>query len=325
MSSSAYQSELIRVEGLWFPHADLILRAENSLFRVYSGILEARSSVFRDMVAFPQPSQPESGENVLDGHPVVRLHDLANEVEVFLRAIFDSNFFERSPTPVDFHAVIGVLRLAHKYDVPYLRRRALSHLDSMYPTNLNDFRDINAGFAQHHIECQDHGDPIVSLAAIRAASEVGALWLIPAAGYRLAYDWDAMNEAIPHLQPHELKIYPRAQAEFVRATAVTHQFLRSLPSASCGSDACQQLVSRAYTGLANWHGNRFDCDPLAGWVFDFMERDGSANLCDSCHDTAQKQFQDAQQQFWDALPAVFGLPEWDHLLESKREALDGTT
>ncbi|KAJ7117221.1 hypothetical protein C8R43DRAFT_1037685 [Mycena crocata] len=64
----------LRSTDLWFPDADLILlRAENTLFRVYSGILSARSSVFRDMVGFPQPLQPE-GETV-EGHQVVRLHD----------------------------------------------------------------------------------------------------------------------------------------------------------------------------------------------------------------------------------------------------------
>jgi hypothetical protein len=77
-----------RVEDLWFPDADLILRAENTLFRVHSGILCARCSVFRDMVTFPQPDNPES--DTIDGNPVVRLHDLADEVEVFLRAVFDS-------------------------------------------------------------------------------------------------------------------------------------------------------------------------------------------------------------------------------------------
>jgi hypothetical protein len=81
---------LERVDELWFPDANLILRAENKLFRVYGGVLGARSSVFRDMVAFPQPAHPEG--DIMDGIPVVRLHDSAGEVEEFLRAVFDSRY-----------------------------------------------------------------------------------------------------------------------------------------------------------------------------------------------------------------------------------------
>ncbi|KAF7352178.1 BTB domain-containing protein [Mycena venus] len=125
MSELNAQPDLTRVDDLWFPDGNLILRVENTLFRVLSSILGARSSVFQDMVAFPQPSQPDG--DTVDGHTVVRLHDSATEVEVFLRAIFDSSFSMPPPSPVDFTAVIGVMRLAHKYDVQYLFRRALSH------------------------------------------------------------------------------------------------------------------------------------------------------------------------------------------------------
>jgi hypothetical protein len=83
---------LERVDDLWFPDANLILRAENQLFRIYSGVLGARSSVFRDMVAFPQPAHPEG--DIMDGIPIVRLHDSAGEVEVFLRAVFDSRYVD---------------------------------------------------------------------------------------------------------------------------------------------------------------------------------------------------------------------------------------
>jgi len=78
-----------RVEDLWFS-SDVVLRAEKSIFHVSKSILAARSSVFRDMVAFPQP--PTGETEMIDGCPVVSLHDSAADVEVFLRAIFDSRY-----------------------------------------------------------------------------------------------------------------------------------------------------------------------------------------------------------------------------------------
>lgn len=86
------------MENLWFTGADLVLRAENTLFRVHSSILGARSSVFRDMVSFPQPPAPES--DTVDGRPLIILHDLVAEVEVFLMAVFDSRYVKRRKTNI---------------------------------------------------------------------------------------------------------------------------------------------------------------------------------------------------------------------------------
>ncbi|KAJ7664761.1 hypothetical protein B0H17DRAFT_835030, partial [Mycena rosella] len=110
-------------EDLWFSSDSLVIRADEKIFRVTKSILSARSSVFRDMVAFPQPSSAEA--ELIEGSPVVCLSDSAANVEVFLRAILDSSYFMPRPAPVELHVVLGILRLAHKYDVQYLYLRAL--------------------------------------------------------------------------------------------------------------------------------------------------------------------------------------------------------
>lgn len=79
--------KLHQIEGLYFEPKTVKIRAEDAEFQVSQAILAARSTVFRDMVAFPQLlAEAES----VDRSPVVRLHDSAADVEVFLRAIFDS-------------------------------------------------------------------------------------------------------------------------------------------------------------------------------------------------------------------------------------------
>ena len=85
---------LYRTPSLWFEVENLILRAQNTLFRVSKGVLAARPSVFRDMLAFPQSPQMRSpcsegemydgdGEEIIEGYPVVRLHDSAQDVTFF--------------------------------------------------------------------------------------------------------------------------------------------------------------------------------------------------------------------------------------------------
>lgn len=83
--------EDIRVDGLWFSDDMLVIRAEKRIFRVSKSVLAARSSVFSDMIAFPQPLAPDA-EGTMEGSPVVTLPDTGQDVEAFLRAIFDSRY-----------------------------------------------------------------------------------------------------------------------------------------------------------------------------------------------------------------------------------------
>ncbi|KAJ7232025.1 hypothetical protein B0H12DRAFT_1029158 [Mycena haematopus] len=136
-----------RVERLWFEDGSLVVQAEQSLFRVIRTVLAACSPVFNVMLAFTPPPDAET----LDGCPLVRLPDSAQDVTCFLRAIFDSSFFEFYPCQVSFEDALSITRLSHKYAVDYLLRRALVHLSHEFPTTLSaydmssestNFRDI---------------------------------------------------------------------------------------------------------------------------------------------------------------------------------------
>lgn len=79
---------LQKVEGLWFPADLVILQVGSRIFRVFTSILKEKSPVFADMFAVPQP--PSADREAIDGVPVVRMHDDPNELEMFLRAMFDA-------------------------------------------------------------------------------------------------------------------------------------------------------------------------------------------------------------------------------------------
>ncbi|KAJ7606080.1 hypothetical protein FB45DRAFT_1140238 [Roridomyces roridus] len=121
---------------LWFPEGGLVIQAGSRIFHVTGSILAARSSVFKDMLAIPQPES----QAMIEGCPLVVLHDSAEDTEHFLKAIFDSSFFERPPVPTPFPVGEGILRLSTKYDVGYLRLRALLHLATASPLSLSGAR-----------------------------------------------------------------------------------------------------------------------------------------------------------------------------------------
>ncbi|KAF8144973.1 hypothetical protein K438DRAFT_1847896 [Mycena galopus ATCC 62051] len=309
---------LEKVDDLWFTtDTIIIIRAENKIFRVPGGILAARSAVFRDMFAFPQP---QSGEDQMDGCPVVRLGDSAADVEVFLRAILDSSYFMPAPAPNYLSVVLGILRLSHKYDVQYLYRRALEHLnlDGWYYTTYDE-------------DCPEHLDnglpefsPLYPLQVIRTATEVGARWLLPATYYHLSTY--SSEELLPFLEgsfgPDVVKALA-AHTHLVRAAVTTHDFLTNYSSclAPNACDLARSITLRAFlTGLSSPALQPFPRD-LIGDVMVELEENG---MCSECRESAKTRMHEAASAFWDEIPGIFGLPPWNELHAMKRVAMGET-
>jgi hypothetical protein len=70
-------------EDLWFHDGSIVIRAESTLFRVYSGVLASASPIFKDMFGVPQPQSLET----YDGVPLILLPDRAFDVTQFLKAL----------------------------------------------------------------------------------------------------------------------------------------------------------------------------------------------------------------------------------------------
>lgn len=72
---------LSRCEELWFSNKTIVIRVEETLFRINVDTLTAQSEVFRDMLALPQPADAETFE----GSPVVRIEGTsALDMRLFL-------------------------------------------------------------------------------------------------------------------------------------------------------------------------------------------------------------------------------------------------
>lgn len=61
----------------WFDDGNIILEAGAKQFRVHRRVLAASSKIFADMFSAPQPAQ---GDEVVDGCPVVKMSDDAEEL-----------------------------------------------------------------------------------------------------------------------------------------------------------------------------------------------------------------------------------------------------
>ncbi|KAJ7677049.1 hypothetical protein DFH06DRAFT_1169601 [Mycena polygramma] len=307
---------LRQVDGLWFSNDTLVLRAENSIFRVSKSMLAARSSVFESMIEFP-PSTAD-GDQMMDGSPVVRLHDSASEVEAFLRAIFDSSYFMPPPAEVDFHVVLGILRLSHKYDVAYLHTRALAHLERVYPLDHTIYSTLTTVTQPHQrMSLGFH------LTAVPVLIEVDATWLLPSAYYAIGtYElstlrtagapWDALPPSIREA------CLPLAGIQLKAAIRIS-RFI-SDESVCASSTDCAEGRLTVITSMIT----RLDSplqDPLAEWNNTEWERLRNV-LCSDCVCDCQVDHSIALLEVWNALPGNCGLEDWDVLL-AKRQAVMG--
>ncbi|KAJ7753391.1 hypothetical protein DFH07DRAFT_824300 [Mycena maculata] len=329
----------VKCQGLWFEDGNLIIHAGNTQFRVYRGVLAARSPVFQDMLSFPQPPDSE----LVEGCPVVRLHDNTHEVTDFLKAIFDSQFFEPYPAPTDIFVIAGVLRLSHKYGIDYLRRRAFVHLTSAFFTTLSAYDDS--------IEADDGipwklpswaiPDSYVFPAlvyVVQLAREVGGLWILPYAFYQLAEACPNKPDVLSCIKLDSFAGFPALlseddQSSFVKgycvqistATSDVLRFLRT-PQIIPGCRTPHGCLLSRLEALDLTHSDldtaAFKADPLLLWYG--RDWDRLADACDTCVASLKAASQATRQAFWDQLPQMYGLPPWEELEKIKAEALGQT-
>ncbi|KAK7050684.1 BTB domain-containing protein [Favolaschia claudopus] len=302
MADAAIAADLVREESLWFSDGTLVLQAGNYLFRLSPGILSAKSIVFQDMLAFPQPGDGP----MYDGCPLVHLPDPGQDAMYFLKAIFHYDFFESWPADVDYSVMSGILRLSHKYQVEPLRKRALIHLSKRFPTCLEEFGCVDEWSV----------DPTL---IVNLAREVNADWVLVIALYSCA------SLQLPQLfdsclAPGDLLtvLQARDQLQTHWTTAILDFLWEPLQISKCISpSACLngRLNARKKAELS-----RSDhVITLCLWNDDdWYELDG---VCNACLNHMKKTHRERQEECWDALPALFNLPAWNILLLSRFKSL----
>ncbi|KAJ6594738.1 hypothetical protein B0H19DRAFT_1284375 [Mycena capillaripes] len=313
-----------RVQELWFEDGNIIIQAGNSLYRVYRGPLATRSSVLRDIV---------------EGCPFVEFPDPEVEVTPFLRAIFEPEFFLPFPSPTEFDIVIGCLRLSHKYKVGYLRRRALVHFSSGYPTKLSQFDTHNRYRpGQNPSELEKPSwkwpeDAIYRVRALQIAREVDAPWILPRVFYALSCNFHKLGVALFHGAVYkgvDARLSLQDQISFLRGfdiqrRATATDILRFLSQPldtracrhphKCDSDRLKAIEVTSREFLPDHAYN-----PLYIWVS--TDWDLLRNLCLPCNSTLKAAHQNARQEFWDHLPEIYDLASWEVLEQMKTAALD---
>ena len=85
------QQQLERSTDVWYDDGNCVLQAENTVFKVYFGLLAKYSVYFQTMITLPQPdANAEEPQPMYENCPlIVLLGDSAKDARYFLKALTD--------------------------------------------------------------------------------------------------------------------------------------------------------------------------------------------------------------------------------------------
>ncbi|KJA22011.1 hypothetical protein HYPSUDRAFT_67313 [Hypholoma sublateritium FD-334 SS-4] len=269
------------VPELWFADADVVFHAGGKIFRVHRGILSARS---------PKTAVTR-----------INLPDDATDVYHLFLAIFDAGYFESPLSKYPISVIISILRLAHKYDVAFLKRRVVTHLNQLFPTEWTDFSDLMSSKIHKFQEGEEH--EIFPLLAL--GETTGIQWILPAVNLRLLF--------LPLSVLFQLETWNALDTSQKQKYLVNRE------------ECIENLV---HCGNWLWSPSRESClsVPQCTARFRFLRAGGSWKLrptgpmcclCDACKQHMREKALESGQQFWGDVPLYINLDDWNTLRDAK--------
>ena len=79
-----------RSDEIWFDDGNVVVQAEQMVFKVYKGILCRESTLFEGMLALPIPFGDQS--DYFDNCPLIKMSDRAEEIALFLSVMFNYEY-----------------------------------------------------------------------------------------------------------------------------------------------------------------------------------------------------------------------------------------
>ncbi|KAJ7017003.1 hypothetical protein C8F04DRAFT_954244 [Mycena alexandri] len=280
---------------LWSPDEGcIIIKADKREFRVSRHLLAFHSPIFASMF------------ELATGNEVELFQDSSEEVSAFLSALLDSRYFPPPPAIVNFEDALCILRLAHKYDVPFLLERSILHLENIYPMTL-------AGSLADIVVQSPGGE--FNFWAADVFRKVGVIWLLPFTYFSISVEpWQNYRAQFP-LEIQEMAL--RVQVANVQNSIRLLEFITG--ESACYSKAhcekhkqktirlfiqrCAEDFSLGINFLRQW-------DSL-GW------QKLREVLCAQCFQDARVRYQQKLDIMWNELPGVCEMGGWDNLAKKR--------
>ncbi|KDQ49704.1 hypothetical protein JAAARDRAFT_143080 [Jaapia argillacea MUCL 33604] len=310
---------MVRSDDLWYEDGSVVLQAGMRLFRVHTSILSRHSEVLKTTFSLPQA--PEPATEIYEGCPLVEVIDAAIDWEHYLKAIYDWSYF-RPGHEAKFEVVAAVARLSTKYETPYLRRRTIDHLLSVYPSSpmawdsrsdsrlIPPFEGELAAYLMLAFEC----DIKVILPALYYSACKGPLADTLAALNSVNRSTN-MDVCTPFLLGRDRLRHAETQSTL--AFLIWGFPFRDCPHRCDVKEgllrARSEALARSTVGASGEEETYVEwCITHPSWVGEHH------NFCATCCEIIKDTIEEGRRNAWEKLPELFGLSDWE---TSKREAV----
>ncbi|KAF7298288.1 BTB domain-containing protein [Mycena kentingensis (nom. inval.)] len=310
-------TELNRCDALWFSDCGLVIRAENTVYRVSRDFMAIHSPIFRDMLALPSPPNVET----FDGCPLVFLPDSEANFTPFLKALFYHDYLSIGLNSNQLSVLASILRMSHKYEVTSLRKRAATHLSAVFPTTLADYDSLTT--KKIDLAVSD----LTMYEVIDVARLTGLDWVLPTAFYeavKLCDERDLLRCSMA--EDDKLRWVVGCRTMTVNETGEMVDFLwNPLIVPYCARRMCEEarISARRLSEIDRKYSRAELCFmPLELWNNgDWKDKNIADDVCAACLTALKRAHTRARESFWRRLPSIFDLPDWDELEVMKAAVL----
>ncbi|KAF8579882.1 hypothetical protein K439DRAFT_1637529 [Ramaria rubella] len=301
---------------LYMSDGTLVLLADDTLFRVYPGLMSRHSEVFSGMTSLSeyQPSNPE----MYDGFPLVRLTDNNEDLGYFLEATMGAIHFHTNQ-PTAFKIAAALLRLSTKYMVSPLRQQAVEHFRRIIPKNMDDIGHT-PNFKQVFGTDTPHPFELVTL-----FRECQITAFLPWAFYIACKEgFKALVCGAPSAQGETIYLSPEDnRVALLGWKSLDDENSKSRLKAikswaeNCTEGFCNNVMRAAWveTSLHNCSSDALVLWGMFKLLANSEDLDGvqENRPCQFCAALWLKTAGDRRRRVWAGLPATFQLPPWEEL------------
>lgn len=313
----------------WLDDGNIVIQAENTQFRVFMSLLTASSPVFKDLFSMPQPSAQE----MVDGCPVVVVHDAAEDWSCLLEAVFlhryathlcplYRNILSRWPNRSlrrsvlkdhnlqnELKVAISVAGLSRKYQLDAHLDEALKTLHKYYSTSFADLDsatpELDDAALQYSIEVAkfsyEHdirGLLIMSCHIILSSHTPGQLAMLEIPRPLLALLLDGGPAILQIL--HTVTLKWLSEGTSIDWDCHTRRDCKAVMKRL----RKEFIVFDKAEYCTNWIFGDFD------FVLSALSGDQQARLCKECKQGLSIRHERCREKAWDRLPSAFGFDTW---------------
>lgn len=227
---------------------------------------------------------------------------------------------------VSFAEFAAFLCLGQKYDIPELYLEAKRKLFDLCPATVGAYISSPQMADWHDIE-----PPVGEyMELVILSRRTGLLSILPWALYECTeYSTDKILNGIKNSDGSSLCLSPQDQTaclagfhNAIRTQAQTTLGWIKYPDTLSPSCSTPEHCGRARERM----GGRLvtPSDPLITrplWIYEAADEWIPEDICRACYVVAHASYTAGRIEFWDRLPAMFGLPPWTELLKERKEAV----